>query len=81
MTPLLVTKTILATREVRLSTFLTLCLILAELAPLLVSLTSRILAAHNSAGGYGDLNVDANDVSEFLAEFGRSNFYRTMSEL
>jgi hypothetical protein len=32
--------------------------------------------AHNSAGGYGDLNVDANDVGNFLAEFGRSVFSR-----
>jgi hypothetical protein len=31
---------------------------------------------HNSAGGYGDLNVDANDVGAFLAEFGRSVFSR-----
>ena len=30
--------------------------------------------AHNSAGGYGDVNVDANDVGDFLAEFGRSVF-------
>jgi hypothetical protein len=29
---------------------------------------------HNTAGGYGDLSVAANDVSDFLAEFGRSNF-------
>ena len=34
------------------------------------------LCAHNSAGGYGDLNVDANDVGDFLAEFGRSVFSR-----
>jgi hypothetical protein len=31
---------------------------------------------HNSAGGYGDVNVDANDVGDFLAEFGRSVFSR-----
>ena len=30
--------------------------------------------AHNSAGGYGDVNVDANDVTDFLNEFGRSVF-------
>jgi hypothetical protein len=30
--------------------------------------------AHNSAGGYGDVNVDANDVTDFLGEFGRSVF-------
>ena len=30
---------------------------------------------HNTAGGYGDLSVAANDVSDFLAEFGRSNFF------
>ena len=27
---------------------------------------------HNTVGGYGDQNVDANDLSDFLAEFGRS---------
>jgi hypothetical protein len=31
---------------------------------------------HNSAGPYGDLNVDALDVTDFLAEFGRSVFSR-----
>jgi len=31
---------------------------------------------HNTAGGYGDVNVDANDVGDFLAEFGRSVFSR-----
>lgn len=31
---------------------------------------------HNSFGGYGNLNVDANDVGNFLAEFGRSVFSR-----
>ena len=31
---------------------------------------------HNTAGGYGDVNVDANDVGNFLAEFGRSVFSR-----
>ena len=30
---------------------------------------------HNSAGGYGDLNVSANDVSDFLSEFGRTIFW------
>jgi hypothetical protein len=30
--------------------------------------------AHNSAGAYGDQNVDANDVGAFLEEFGRSVF-------
>ena len=30
---------------------------------------------HNSAGGYGDLGVDANDVSDFLSEFGRACFW------
>ena len=29
---------------------------------------------HNSAGGYGDRNVAADDVGAFLAEFGRSSF-------
>ena len=29
---------------------------------------------HNSAGLYGDQNVAADDVSDFLAEFGRSTF-------
>ena len=29
---------------------------------------------HNSEGGYGDLDVDANDVTEFLQEFGRGGF-------
>ena len=29
---------------------------------------------HNTAGGYGDVNVDANDVTDFLNEFGRSVF-------
>jgi hypothetical protein len=29
---------------------------------------------HNSAGRYGDQNVDANDVADFLNEFGRSHF-------
>jgi hypothetical protein len=32
--------------------------------------------AHNSWGGYGNVNVDANDVGNFLAEFGRSVFSR-----
>ena len=32
--------------------------------------------AHNSWGGYGNVNVDANDVGEFLNEFGRSVFSR-----
>ena len=31
---------------------------------------------HNSWGGYGNLNVDANDVGDFLEEFGRSVFSR-----
>ena len=31
---------------------------------------------HNSFGVYGNLNVDANDVGDFLAEFGRSVFSR-----
>ena len=31
--------------------------------------------AHNSAGGYGDQSVAANDVADFLDEFGRSNFF------
>jgi hypothetical protein len=30
--------------------------------------------AHNSAGPYGDQNVAADDVGDFLAEFGRSTF-------
>jgi hypothetical protein len=30
---------------------------------------------HNSAGGYGNLNVDANDVGDFLNEFGRLIFW------
>ena len=30
--------------------------------------------AHNSAGAYGDQNVDALDVGDFLNEFGRSIF-------
>jgi len=34
------------------------------------------LCAHNSAGLYGDQNVDANDVTDFLEEFGRSIFSR-----
>lgn len=29
---------------------------------------------HN-LGGYGDVNVDANDVADFLSEFGRSRFF------
>jgi hypothetical protein len=29
---------------------------------------------HNTAGGYGDQNVAADDVQDFLAEFGRSTF-------
>jgi hypothetical protein len=28
--------------------------------------------AHNSAGGYGDISVAADDVADFLSEFGRS---------
>jgi hypothetical protein len=31
---------------------------------------------HNTFGGYGNLNVDANDVGDFLNEFGRSVFSR-----
>lgn len=31
---------------------------------------------HNTAGGYGNVNVDANDVGDFLQEFGRSVFSR-----
>ena len=30
---------------------------------------------HNSAGGYGDLSVAANDVSDFLSEFGRTYWW------
>jgi hypothetical protein len=30
---------------------------------------------HNSAGGYGDLNVSADDVSDFLSEFGRTLYW------
>jgi len=30
--------------------------------------------AHNSAGGYGNLDVGANDVTDFLSTFGRSVF-------
>jgi hypothetical protein len=29
---------------------------------------------HNSAGGYGDINVDANDDTDFLNECGRNVF-------
>jgi hypothetical protein len=29
---------------------------------------------HNSAGAYGDQNVAADDVSDFLSEFNRSTF-------
>ena len=32
--------------------------------------------AHNSWGGYGNVNVDANDVGDFVQEFGRSVFSR-----
>jgi hypothetical protein len=32
--------------------------------------------AHNSEGGYGDLDVDANDVTEFLNEFGRMGVFK-----
>jgi len=31
---------------------------------------------HNSEGGYGDLDVDANDVTDFLNEFGRGAFFQ-----
>jgi hypothetical protein len=31
---------------------------------------------HNTAGAYGNLNVDANDVTDFLNEFGRSTFFQ-----
>ena len=31
---------------------------------------------HNSAGAYGDQSVAANDVSDFLEEFGRSTFFQ-----
>jgi hypothetical protein len=34
----------------------------------------NVPCAHNSYGGYGDLNVDAGDVGDFLSEFGRSMF-------
>ena len=32
--------------------------------------------AHNSEGGYGDVDVDANDVTDFLNEFGRGQFFQ-----
>ena len=37
---------------------------------------SHYPCAHNSAGGYGDGNVDAMDVGDFLSEFGRNFFTR-----
>jgi hypothetical protein len=37
---------------------------------------SHYPCSHNSAGGYGDLNVDAMDVNDFLAEFGRNHLAR-----
>jgi len=36
---------------------------------------SHYPCAHNSAGGYGDVNIDANDVGDFLSEFGRTIFW------